>query len=325
MVLDSNGDEVEIPAEVTKAAPLIGAFAQMTEMLTAGSGKISAAATNNISDYFKKVFPDYLVSNPNNYNSSSVEELIASGTQVAYGPGSIFSEEQLAQLKAAGIAFVAINNIRNVDGMCESFEIIGSVLGKAEEARAAEFVSYYRGNIASASGRVSGVAEADKVKFLSLFYSADSYTTINGGDICNEYIEAEGGVNLAKDYVSQAASNSLTVDAEQIVAWNPQVIMTSNQSGKEKILSDPALATVDAVVNRRVHVAPYGIYLWSVRSGEGAMLPLWLGTIMYPELFSDVNMTQVVKDFFNNFYNYDISDAEIQAVLAGDVNTGMTR
>jgi iron complex transport system substrate-binding protein len=56
-VKDSEGKIVEIPAEVTKAAPLIGAFAQMTEMLTAGSGKISAAATSNISDYFKQVFP----------------------------------------------------------------------------------------------------------------------------------------------------------------------------------------------------------------------------------------------------------------------------
>jgi iron complex transport system substrate-binding protein len=322
-VRDSNGKEVEVAAVVTKAAPLIGAFAQMTEMLTAGSGKIAAAATNNISDYFKKVFPDYLTSNPNDYNSSSVEDLIASGAQVVYGPDGILSETQLKQLETAKIAYVAINNIRNVDGLCESFGIIGSILGPDEERRAGEFVKYYRGNIDEATKRTSGVP--DKLRFLSLFYSADSYSTINGKDICNEYIEAAGGINMAKEYLPKTGGNSLIVDAEQIVAWNPQFIMTSNQSGREKILSDSALAQVDAVKNGRVHVTPYGVYLWSVRSGEGSMLPLWLGTVMYPDIFKDIDMAGVVKNFFNKYYNYDISDEEIKTVLAGDTNTGMTR
>jgi iron complex transport system substrate-binding protein len=322
-VKDSEGGLVEIPTDVTKAAPLIGAFAQMTEMLTAGSGKISAAATNNISDYFKQVFPDYVKSNPNNYNSSAIEDLIASGTQVVYGPDSFFSDDQKRQLASANIAYVAINHIQNVDGMCESFGIIGSILGPEEEKREADFVSYYRGNIDLAKSRTGGVE--NKLRFLSLFYSADTYNTINGKDICNEYIEAAGGVNMAKDYMPKTGGNSLIVDAEQIVAWNPQFIMTSNQSGREKVLTDPALAEVDAVKNRRVHVTPYGVYLWSVRSGEGSMLPLWLGKAMYPDMFPDIDMTSVVKNFFNKYYNYDIAPEEIDKVLAGDANTGMTR
>jgi iron complex transport system substrate-binding protein len=122
-----------------------------------------------------------------------------------------------------------------------------------------------------------------------------------------------------------AGSNSLTVDAEQIVAWNPQVIMTSNQTGRDAVLKDPALQTVSAVRSGRVYVCPYGIYLWSVRSGEGAMLPIWLGTKLYPDLFADTDMRVVVKNFFNNFYSYAISEAEIDTVLAGEVNTAMTR
>ncbi|MDR3248825.1 MAG: hypothetical protein LBT39_08560, partial [Treponema sp.] len=80
-----------------------------------------------------------------------------------------------------------------------------------------------------------------------------------------------------------------------------------------------------AVRDRKVYVCPYGIYLWSVRSGEGAMLPLWLGTKIYPERFSDIDMKNVVQHFFNSFYNYDIPVAEIETVLAGDTSTAMTR
>ncbi|AEF84717.1 periplasmic binding protein [Treponema primitia ZAS-2] len=325
VVKDSEGQEVEIPWEVTKAGPVIGAFAQITQVVSAGSGKISAAATQNINSYFKKVFPDYIQSNSGNFNATSVEELIASETQVAYGPGTIFSAEQKEQLRKAGVAFVPINNVADVAGLCQSFQIVGDILGEDAAKRAAEFVTYYQGNIKAARDKTAGITDTEKVRFLSIFYSANAYATTNGRDISNEYIEAAGGINTAKNYLGGAAGNSLTVDAEQIVQWDPQVIMTSNQTGAAAVLKDPALQTVSAVKNGRVYVCPYGIYLWSVRSGEGAMLPLWMGTKMYPDRFTDINMGEVVKYFFNHFYNYDIPAAEIDTVLAGDASTAMTR
>lgn len=324
-VKGDDGVEVEIPYTVTKAAPIIGAFAQMTEMLTTGGGKIVAAATNNISDYFKEVFPDYVQSNPNEYDSTSVEDLIAAGAQVAYGPSSIFSEDQIAQLSDAGIAYVPIDNIATVEDICNAFMIIGQILGEEEYDRAKDFVDYYQGNIDLCSERIANVAAEDKVSFLNLFYSADTYTTTNGNDISNEYIEAAGGVNVAKDYSLDAGGNSITVDAEQIVAWNPQFIMASSQAGKEAIMADSSLSTVDAVVNDNVEVCPYGVYLWCVRSGEGSMLPLWIGVNLYPELFEDIYMETVVHDFFNSWYNYDISDNEVTNILAGDASTAMSR
>jgi iron complex transport system substrate-binding protein len=324
-VKDSNGVDVEIPYVVTKAAPVIGAFAQITEVVTGGSGKISAAATMNITPYFRQVFPDYARSNPNNYSAMSVEDLIASGAQVAYGPNVIFSAEQREQLARAGITFVEINNVASVQDMCDSFQIIGNILGDAEAAKAREFVNYYLGNINTAKSRTANIAANNKITFLSLFYSAGAYTTTNGRDISNEYIEAAGGVNVAKDYMGVAGANSLTVDAERILAWNPQVIMTSNQTGREAVLNDPAMRTVSAVSSGKVYVCPSGIYLWSVRSGEGAMLPQWIGTKLYPDLFADTDMRAVVRDFFNNFYNYKIPESEIDTVLAGEANTSITR
>lgn len=325
VVTGDDGTEVEIPYTVTKVAPLIGAFAQMTQMLTVGEGKIVAAATSNISDYFKEVFPEYVESNPNNYDASSVEDLISAGTQVCYGPTSIFSDAQIAQLEAAGIAYVVIDNMKTVENMSNAFMIIGEILGEEESARAQEFVEYYQGNIDLAAERTADIAETDKVTFLSLFYSADAYTTINKKDISNEYITAVGAVNISADYSLDAGGNSLTVDAEQIVAWNPQFIMVNSQAAKEAVLSDSSLASVDAVVNDNVQVCPKGVYLWSVRSGEGSMLPLWLGTQIYPELFGDIDLESVVREFFETWYNYNISDDEIQNVLSGDADTNMTR
>lgn len=315
-VTDSKGTEIQVSAQITKAAPAIGAFSQMTEIV-GGPGMIAAAATSNITDYFKTVFPDYLESNPDDYDTSSIESVITSGAQVVYGPESVYSDEQMTQLEEANIPFVAINNIKNVDGMCESFKIIGEIFGDDGVKRAQTFVDYYQGNIEQAKKLTAKVEDADKVSIMCLRYAGGAYATINGQDICNEYFESAGGINVAKDYTDTASGTGLSVNTEQIVAWNPQVIMAFTQSAKEAILSDPTLADVAAVKNQKVYVCPYGVYNWSVRSGEGAMLPLWLGTIMYPDLFADVDMNQVVKDFFADFYAYDISAEEITTVLAG--------
>ncbi|WKY44398.1 ABC transporter substrate-binding protein [Eubacteriaceae bacterium ES2] len=196
-VTDSEGVEVEVAAEITKAAPAIGAFAQMTEIV-AGPGKIAAAATKNISETFTNVFPDYLESNPDGYDAGSVESLIASGSQVVYGPDSVLSDEQKTQLNEAGIPFVAINNIKNVDGMCESFMIIGDIFGEEGTQRAQNFVDYYQGNIQTAKDLTENVAEADKVSIMCLRYSGGAYSTINGQDICNEYFEAAGALMSPK-------------------------------------------------------------------------------------------------------------------------------
>ena len=256
-----------------------------------------------------------LESNPNNYDSGSVESIIASGSQVVYGPDSVLSDEQKTQLQEAGIPFVAVNNIKNVDGMCDSFMIIGDIFGEEGRERAQNFVDYYQGNIQTAKDLTASIE--DKVSIMCLRYSGGAYSTINGQDICNEYFEAAGGINVAKDYTADSSGTGLTVNQEQIVTWNPEVIMAFTQSAKEAIMADPTLADVDAVKNDKVYVCPYGVYNWAVRSGEGAMLPLWLGTVMYPEQFAETDMNQVVKDFFNDYYGYSISDEEIQTVLAG--------
>lgn len=107
------------------------------------------------------------------------------------------------------------------------------------------------------------------------------------------------------------------VGAEQVVAWNPRMIFTLSQESKNTILADPALATVDAVKDGNIHVCPAGVYLWCVRSAEGALAPHWLGKILHPDLFSDVDMAAEVKAFYKEYGYQDLTDEATQEILAG--------
>ena len=78
-----DGTDYEIPAEVDKVAPTIGALAQITMMLSPTEGKIAATSTSQISDEFNAVLPAYAKGNSQGYDTSDVEQVIASGAQVA--------------------------------------------------------------------------------------------------------------------------------------------------------------------------------------------------------------------------------------------------
>ncbi|MDI9502948.1 MAG: ABC transporter substrate-binding protein [Bacillota bacterium] len=316
-VVGHDGKEVELPGIVERISVYPGAFNQMTAILSEGGGVLVAASTDQLSDYFKQVFPDYVEENPNNYNSTNVEDIIASGAQVATAVDGALSEEQIEQLEAAGIPFVSVTRMRTVDELCESYLLLGEILGGNAGNRAKEFVDYYQASVADAREKTKDLTEEERVRFLLVRQAGDSRSTINSNDISQTYIEAAGGINVAADAKPGEGTQQIVIDAEQIVAWNPEVIMAASQSGAESLRNDPALATVDAVVNDRVIVCPYGVYMWSVRSGEGAMLTPFLGTVLHPERFSDVNMEEIVRDFFQRFYQYEISDEEIQNTLNG--------
>ena len=315
IVKDSEGKDVEIPAEVTKVAPTIGAFSAVTAMLGA-SDKIVAAATSALSPRFKATYPGYEKANPNGYDTKNVEDIIASGAQVVYGPDNV-NEEQQAQLKGAGIVFVSINKLSTVEEMSQAFTIIGNILGGEHQKKAEELVTLYKGNVADTTRRTSSLTDAERVTVLQLRSDGNEYSTINSKDISHEYIVAAGGVNVAADFTASGQGTGLVVDAEQVVSWNPRMIFTFSQESKKTILADPALATVDAVKEQNIHVCPAGVYLWCVRSAEGALTPHWLGKILHPNLFTDVDVPGEVKAFYKDYGYQDLSDEATQEILAG--------
>lgn len=342
-VIAADGTQVEIPAQVTKVAPTIGALAEVTMIVSKGDPVISAAATQQITDKFKQYFPRYSEGNPNDYSAQSVEDLIASGTQVVFGVQSMYSDDQLDQLEQAGIAFVPINSVSTVDELCDATELIGEILGGDYQQQAQKFSTYWKQQLSDAKNATATVG--DKQTILEAMYNSGSFTTVNSSDIMNEYFEAAGLTNVAADLQkSSAGSNGqssgsngqnsgnksgggaqgIAIDAESIAQMNPEWIITNSQEGKEALMSNPALSKVTAIANNHVLVSPQGAYLWIVRSGEGAMVPMWLVSQVYPDLAGSYDAKTAVKDFFKEYYSYDLDDAAVEGILAGQ-SSAVTR
>lgn len=314
-VTDVNGDEVQIPVEVNRVAPAIGAFAQVTAMLDPTHGdETVASATAQQLKVFKEVFPGC---NAEQIDSGNVENLIAADVQVAFGPAGMFFDEQLDQLEAANIAYVALG-IKNVDALAQSILSIGQIMGDEEYAAAQAFVDYYKDWIETATEATKDLQ--DKPTVMQLRSNGGQYTTTNASDICESYFAAAGAVNVAADYAGEGNGTALTVSAEQILAWDPQYIFVMSHEVAEEVMADPALAEVQAVKDGNVIVIPSGTYHWSVRSGEGALMTPWLVSVLHPGLFPDLDMKTEVQKFYQDFYGYELSDELALAILDGTAN-----
>lgn len=85
VVQDSDGVSVEIPDNVEITTPIIGAFTQMSAMLGVSDRVILAAP--KLPDMMMKIFPKLRTTgNISGLLPSSVEAIIASDTQVVFGP-----------------------------------------------------------------------------------------------------------------------------------------------------------------------------------------------------------------------------------------------
>jgi len=52
-----------------------------------------------------------------------------------------------------------------------------------------------------------------------------------------------------------------------------------------------------------------------VRSGEGVLQVPWAAKHIHPELFTDLNIQDEVRQFYARFYGYDITEGEIEEIL----------
>ena len=45
------------------------------------------------------------------------------------------------------------------------------------------------------------------------------------------------------------------------------------------------------------------------------MFIYWLATMIYPDLFSDIDINEIMKEFYSEFFDFDLTDEQVQEIL----------
>jgi iron complex transport system substrate-binding protein len=134
-----------------------------------------------------------------------------------------------------------------------------------------------------------------------------------GGSINVETIEL-----LAQNVAGGSRGGLADVSIEQVLLWNPEVIVTIDRDFASAVASDPAWAAVAAVRSGRVHLSPTLPFGWvDFPPSVNRLIGLyWLAKILYPELFPE-DLRMLTRDFYQQFYHVGLDEKQLDRLLAG--------
>lgn len=150
--------------------------------------------------------------------------------------------------------------------------------------------------------------------------SPDGLETGLDGSINLEVLDFAGGRNVA----AAAGKGSLTrVSLEQILAWDPEVIVTQEPEFVRRVRSDPLWRSLSAVRNGRVHCAPVLPFGWlDGPPGINRLIGVhWLLAHLHPThpaVRAQTALPQAVQHFYRLFYGAELSLAAATRLLQGE-------
>ena len=316
-ITDGAGKKITIPAKVERIAAA-GALNQIVFML-GGGDKLVATAEGVQKGFFPVVFPRikeipaaYGGPGPGTLN---METLLKANPQVVFG--SYVNDKDVETLASAGIALFELK-LNTPPDIKDTISMVGKIIGPEAEQKAADFNRDYDQILDYARHLTAGALKV-KVFAASSDGGGGPISTVHGNDILTSYIDAAGGVNIAAEKLPTApADGSASVDFEFLIAQQPEIIVAQNRQIYDYITDEKNGSQwqyLDAVKNKKVYLNPKGVYLWSVRSAEGALEPLWLAKILHPELATNLDVKQKTKEFYRNNYYYELSDEEAENIM----------
>ena len=323
VIKDQVGHEVEIPNEVNRVVitslwplPSVYCLFQGSGEGLVGMHPASKSAAEN--SLLTKVAPEVSeVSTGFIQNGElNIEELIKLKPDVVFGS----SEAEYEMVTKAGIPYVQF--VANPTGTGDTIEAVGQwmkLLGDIfnKEDRAEEIMNYGNETLKEIEGKLSTVSEDDKVKALMIYKYSDGTFQVSGKNFFGDFwLKSGGAINVAEE-----VDGPKEVNMEQIYKWNPEKIYITNFSSYlpedfyNNAIDGHDWSNVKAVQDKEVYKVPLGMYRWFTPSSDTPLMLKWVAKQNYPEIFSDVDMNQEVKDYYKKFYGIELTDQEIEKVF----------
>ncbi len=207
-----------------------------------------------------------------------------------------------------GIPYALLDG--RVSGIAGTYRSLGALIGRREDAE--KLVRYTEDTLKTILGRVEPVTASERPR---VYYARGpkGLATGLGGSINVETIEMIG-----RNVAGETPGGLANVSIEQILVWNPDVIVTIDQEFAATVRTDPSWASVKAVRENRVHLSPKMPFGWvDFPPSVNRLIGLWwLAKILYPDRFPE-DLRKLTEEFYTLFYHVTPTPAQIDHVLAG--------
>ena len=315
---DSTGRTVTLPEDITKIA-ISGPLSQIYILPLAGDllVGVSTAYAEDAQSYL----PAYLYEKAEigqlygGKGEMDLEALLAAAPEVVIDigePKKTTAEDLTALTEQTGIPFIHID--ATVATAPEAYRILGKLLDREEKAE--ELAAWCESTYAMIGAMMEKV-DADGARKTLLYCLGDKgVNVIARGSFHAETINfMSENLAVVEDVVSGGAGNE--VDLEQILLWDPDVIIFAPDSCYGDIASSEQWQSAGAVARGEYYKTPSGPYGWlsSPPAVQRYLGMLWLGELLYPG-YAEYDLQEKVTEYYRLFYGCDLTDAMYQELTA---------
>jgi len=314
-IVDMAGRKVSVPDRITK---VYAAQPYTYVLMSAVAPERLIGLPGPLSDSEKRFVKPELASLPVLGNGMgpgkqvNIESVLALHPDIVLMKGDPKTNTQAAEkFTKLGIPVVFVDLAR-IENYPDGIEFTAKLLDKRE--RGHKLGSYSRRVLAKVKRFTATIPSNKRVK---VYYaeSADGLTTECDQSFHADAIKMAGGAIVHHCQLSRHIGME-KVSLEQILAYNPDVIVASDRNFADNVKNDPRWRHVRAVANRRIYTVPRTPFNWIDRppSVTRIMGIQWLANRFYPDRYR-INLRATTREFQRLFFGVELLDAELDVLL----------
>lgn len=320
-IYDLDGEELRVPVEAKQIAAVYGPSYEALVVLGAENRIVLCADVQKENfPWAEKVFQrlSTLPCLENVHSSVNMEEMMI------YKPDLVFSfsrPNELKQLEDAGVSAVPGTTTQTLEEVPKQLMIYARALGSDAVKRAEDYEKYFNEKLDFVKSRTSSLDSSRRPR---VYYAGiDLLTTYGVYSDIPELIEAAGGTAVTADL---KAGNHTQINYEQLAAWNPDYIFIDHggiNEGKtveelrQEAYTDKQYDKIAAVKNKQIYLSPSGVFYWDMGL-QKILLVMNVAKTIHPDLFEDLDMVKETMEFYRQFYGYELTETQAQAILNRD-------
>ena len=208
-------------------------------------------------------------------------------------------------------SIVILSSTESYDTIRTALTLMGTVVN--EPQRAEDIIAKFDELIAKVEERTASVADEEKPTVMFLGGSS-MYSVAPGAMIQSDIMETAGGVNAVEGV--DVLGDFAEVSAEEIIAWNPEVIWIPAYADYtvDDVLNAPEFSSVAAVQNGAVYSFPSALEPWDYPTASACLGVCWAAYNLHPDLYSYEELIEDVNALYDLIYGQTFTEEQIGIV-----------
>lgn len=324
-IVDHAGNEVELPAKIEKVVidriPILSTYMAYHEgaapYIVGYAGSLKEVVEDTV---LADIAPELIDTANTVYNQTdiNIEEIIKLDPDVIFY--NAMNTENYEQLSKTGIPCVGFATIGDY-GPADPIDRYGQWLQLLEEVfdepgKMDDFLADGQKIVDTVAEKIDTVAEEDRPSGMILWKYEEGSPIVSGkGTFGDFWLQRLGVKNVAGEEKGYP-----NVPVEQVYQWNPDILYL-NGPGLLDITTTDALSnsvegfdmsSLKAYEDGRIYNSKLGMWNWFTPNPDAPLVLSWLAQSTYPEVFEDMDLEPMIKEYYQKWYNYELTDEEVR-------------